>query len=159
MRQAHLKRDSLTGFNRKRLRGTLTAKMGVVSNAEVFASKGNTWETTPSEQRRADTDRQLLEHHLRQADTSTELRFIEHLRERLSDPGPLEPVKVNKKQLAQERKNARPARRPRQGAYVKVAMQVNRLAKLQRELEADNRVAAKTTDKYRDYGHFVFEKD
>lgn len=154
----HKQRQSFDGFDRKRLRGTLTTKLGIVSNADVFASKGNTWTTTQGEDRRAAQERQLLESHLRKA-KSNEQQFIQHLRERLADAGPLPPVKVNKKQLALESKPKPPARRARQGAYVKVAMQVNRLAKLHKELTANERLNAVTSDKRKEYGHFIIEKD
>ena len=154
----HKQRASFDGFDRKRLRGTLTTKLGIVSNADVFASKGNTWETTTGEERREQQQRQMLERHLREADFS-ETRFIDGLLERLRDDGPPEPVPVNKQTLATEKKHGKPARRARQGAYAKVAMQVNRLAKLQRERGANERVGAVTADKRKEYGHFVLEKD
>lgn len=154
----HKPRQSFDGIDRKRLRGTLTAKLGIVSNSDIFASKGNTWETTEAEQRRETIDRQNLERHLREASLN-ETQFINHIFERLRDAGPPEPVKVDKKRLALEAKHAKPARRSRQGAYVKIAMQVNRLANLQREREASSRVTAVTSDKRKEYGHFILEKD
>lgn len=61
MSDRHIKRDSLTGFNRTRLRGTLRVAMGVKSNADMFASKGDTWDTTPQEKRRDALERNKLE--------------------------------------------------------------------------------------------------
>ena len=155
----HTRRESFDGFDRKRLRGTLTAKLGIVTNADVFASKGNSWTLTQGEERRAAQERALLEHHLRQADTRTEQRFIQHLRERLADAGPPEPVRYDKQALASQKKQAKPARRAGAGKFAALALRVNRLAQLHKELTSGERVAAVTTDKRKEFGHFVLEKD
>lgn len=161
MNQRHLRRDSLTGINRKRLRGTLAAKLGVGSNADMFASRGLPWTTTQSDEAFEARQRQLAEYHLRHA-KHNEHAFKVALRERLADPGPLEPVKVDKQRLAAERKKEREplsSRKLHQTKFATLAKRVNNLANLQRELERDDKVAAKTTDQYRDLGHFVLEKD
>jgi hypothetical protein len=155
----HKPRDSLTGFDRKRLRQQLQERMGVTPNSAMFESRGQSWHTTQSEERQERQRRQLLEHHLREAKPS-EQRFIQHLRERLADAGRLAPVKVDKQALAAQAKPRPPARtKPSDGKYVALSQRVTRLANLQRELERDDRVAAKTTDKYRVYDHFILERD
>lgn len=190
MDRRHTQRQSFDGFDRKRLRGTLQAKLGVVSNADVFASRGDTWETTEGEAKRALVERQLLEAQLRDAGkkdktpykpsetrnlnapqhkvfkpldgppTRKQRREIERfILGKLADAGPLEPVKVNKQTLAAEKKHGRPARRPAQGAYAAVALKVNRLAKLHKERLANEKTGAVTSDKRKEYGHFVMEKD
>lgn len=157
----HEKRDSLTGFDRKRLRVTLRLAMGVKSNADMFAGRGQSWETTPSEGRQEAIRRNLLEKHLRDAKPS-ETRFIEVLQDRLADDGVLPAVKVDKQRLARERKKERPlhtSRSVQQNKHLSLASRVNRLANLHKELAADERVAAKTTDKYKTFEHFTLEID
>lgn len=157
----HQTRDSLTGIDRKRLRGTLRLQMGVKPNSAMFESRGQSWHTTASEERQETVKRQLLEKHLREAKPS-EGRFIEHLQARLADAGTLPPVKVDKQRLAQERKkerNERSCRRVNQNKHTTLAKRVNRLAQLHKELTANERVAAKTTDKYRAFDHFTMEID
>ncbi len=154
----HKQRDSLDGFNRKRLRGTLRAKLGVKPNSAMFESRGQSWHTTEPEQRQEAQRRQVLERHLREANFS-ETRFIDTLLDKLADAGPPEPVKVDKQELAAQAKPKPPARTKPDGKFIALSQKVRRFAALQRELDADSRVAAKTTDKYRDYGHFVLERD
>ena len=151
----HKPRDSLSGFDRKRLRQQLRERMGVTPNSAMFESRGQSWHTTQSEERQEHQRRQLLEHHLREAKPN-EHRFIQHLRERLADAGRLAPVKVDKQALATQTKPRPPARtKPSDGKYVALSQRVTRLANLQRELERDDRVAAKTSDKFKQRGHFV----
>ena len=150
----HKLRDSLTGIARKQLQQTLRQSLGVSSNAAMFESRGQSWHTTQGEERQEAISRQLLEKHLREADFS-ETRFIETLSERLSDPGILPPVKVDKQQLAREKKHGKPCRKPREGSHIRLCLRVNRLAALQKEREAGERVEAVTLDRYCDKGHFV----
>ena len=153
----HTTRDSLSGFNRKQLRLTLSKQMGVKSNAHVFASKGDSWDTTSAEQRQEQLRRNLLEKHLREAGKN-ENQFKQYLLERLADAGKLEPVKYDKQRLAQQKKRKRPARIAGKSSFVAVAQRVTRLAQLHKQLNADERVAAVTTDKRKEYGHFVIER-
>ena len=153
----HATRDSLWGFDRKQLRLTLSKQMGVKSNAHVFASKGDTWATTGREERRQAVIRAKLEQHLREAGKN-ESQFKQYLLERLADAGKLEPVKYDKQRLAQQKKRKRPARTAGKGSFVAAAQRITRLAQLHKELNADERVAAVTSDKRKEYGHFIMER-
>lgn len=150
----HTKRDSLVGINRRRLREALRVRLGVTSNAAIFNNRGDTWDTTQSEKRKAKQHREMLEKHLREADLS-ETQFLNYLRERLDDPGPVDPVAVNKTKLAREAKHARPARKQKEGGFVKLSSEVIRLAQLERELASNERVYAVTSDRLKEMGHFV----
>lgn len=153
----HAMRDSLTGINRKQLRQTLLDSMGIKSNADIFASKGDPWKTTSAQERKLAQNRALLEKHLREAGAN-ETQFRQYLLERLSDAGLPEPVRYDKQKLAQQRKPKPPARTAGKGSYVAAAQRITRLAQLHKELTADERVAAVTGDKRKEYGHFVMEK-
>ena len=153
----HTTRDSLWGFDRKQLRLTLSKQMGVKSNAHVFASKGDSWDVTSAEQRQERIRRNLLEKHLQEAGAN-ESQFKQYLLERLADAGKLEPVKYDKQRLAQQKKRKRPARVAGKGSFVAAAQRITRLAQLHKELNADERVAAVTSDKRKEYGHFIMER-
>lgn len=150
-------RDSLTGFNRTRLRGTLGLTMGVKSNADIFASKGDTWTSTRAEDRRAQVDRDLLEKHLREAKPN-EIQFKTYLLERLADLPPVEPVKYDKQRLAEQRKPRPPARQAGKGSYVALAQKITRLAQLHKELTDHNRIVQGNDYKSKGFGHFVKEE-
>jgi hypothetical protein len=155
----HQTRDSLTGVNRKRLRGTLRVAMGVKSNADIFESKGNPWRTTELEERRNAVERAKLEQHLRQAKL-TEQRFIGYLRDKLSDPGKPEPVRVDKQKLAEEKKYQRANRSCRNVSANRLSAAIGkatRLAALDKQLRANEAVKAKCSKFHKDYGHFTVE--
>jgi len=153
----HTMRDSLGGFNRKQLRLTLSKQIGVKSNAHVFASKGDSWDVIRAEQKQEQIQRNLLEKHLQEAGKN-ESQFRQYLLERLADAGKLEPVKYDKQRLAQQKKRKRPARTAGKGSFVAAAQRITRLAQLHKELNADERVAAVTSDKRKEYGHFIMER-
>lgn len=153
----HTTRDSLHGFNRSRLRGTLSVAMGVKNNADVFASSGNPWTTTPSEERKIASEKAKLQQHLRQAKL-TETQFIGYLRDKLSDPPPPQPVKVDKQRLAQEKKKERPARScrsPEANNLAAIIGKAKRLAALDSQLRANEAVKAKYSGNHKAYQHFT----
>lgn len=191
----HKQRDSLTGFNRKRLRGTLRLQMDAKPNSAMFESRGQSWSTTASEERQEAQRKQLLERQLREASkkdkkpykpseirnlnspqhtvvkpldgppTKKQQREIEaFVRAQLADAGPLAPVKVDKQKLAAEDKNrkqrdGRSSRDVSKLKHVALARRVHKLARLHKELAANERVFAVTADKHQDFDHFVKEKD
>ena len=157
MPNPHVTRDSLCGFDRSKLRRHIEAHMGIKSNAHVFSSKGDSWNTTSAEQRQEQLRRNLLEKHLREAGKN-ENQFKQYLLERLADAGKLEPVKYDKQRLAQQRKRNRPARTAGKSSFVAVSQRVTRLANLERERKIGQQTSAVTSDKRKEYGHFVMEK-
>lgn len=161
MTKQHITRDSLDGFNRSRLRGTLRIAMGVKSNADVFASSGNPWVSTPSEDRRHAAEQAKLKEHLRKA-SFKERQFIGYLKDKLSDPPPPKRVKVDKQRLAQEKKKERApmsCRSAKQNELIAALSKARRLGALERQLQANETVKAKYSGKHRNYGHFTMEID
>jgi hypothetical protein len=131
--------------------------MGVKSNADMFASRGNPWETTELEARRTASDKARLKQHLRQA-KFTEARFIGYLRDKLADAGKPQPVRVDKQRLAEEKKKERPpmsSRSPSRNALSVALAKANRLAALDKQLRANETVNATLSKYHKDYGHFT----
>ena len=52
-------------IDRRALRATLTVSMGIKNNSDVFESSGNSWHSTPAEERREAVAKQLLKETLR----------------------------------------------------------------------------------------------
>jgi hypothetical protein len=162
----HTKRDSLTGFNRKQLRQTVRQQMGVKSNADMFEGCGFSWHTTEAQERRERIHKQLLEHHLRTSDTfegnklsreqSNKLKA--HLVARLADAGPPQPVKVDKQQLAKERKKLKPARKLGETNFVKLAQRVTKERNLEREIQNKRKMRTPTSKEVQGYGHYTVIK-
>lgn len=153
----HTKRDSLTGINRSRLRGTLRVSMGVKSNADIFASKGDPWETTPTQERQDRVRQAKLEQHLRQAKL-TERQFIGYLKDKLADDGLPTPVSVDKQQLAREKRKERApmsCRSPSRNALAAALAKANRLAVLDKQLRENETVNATLSKYYKNHGHFT----
>lgn len=154
----HATRDSLWGFDRSKLRRHIESHVGLKSNADMFASKGDTWQTTESEERRQAQIRAKLEQHLREA-KANETQFKAYLRERLDDShGPVSSPTWDKTKLAQENK----ARRERKDTRVVhkttlkgVRQRVARLANLEQELK--NKSGSKS-NRGKELSHFTIVK-
>lgn len=156
----HVTRDSLCGFDRSKLRRHIEAHMGVKSNADIFASKGDTWATTDSEERRQAVIRAKLEQYLREAGPS-ETRFKAYLKDKLADVGIAPSPTWDKTKLAQEnkaRRNRTDTRAVHQTSMKAMRQRVARLANLERERKISQQTSAVTSDKRKEYGHFVMEK-
>lgn len=61
------RRDALTGINRRRLRGTLTAKMTMRTNQDMFERIGSPWTNTRYDESRKAEERATLHKHLHEA--------------------------------------------------------------------------------------------
>lgn len=160
MPNPHVTRDSLCGFDRSKLRRHIESHMGLKSNADIFASKGDTWSTTESEERRQAVIRAKLEQYLREAGPS-ETRFKAYLKDKLADAGIAPSPTWDKTKLAQENKQRRErqdTRQPHKTSMKAVRQRVARLANLERERKLGLRTSAVTSDKRKEYGHFVMEK-
>jgi hypothetical protein len=153
----HTTRDSLDGIHRSRLRGTLRIAMGVKSNASIFESKGDPWETTPSQHRQDKVRQAKLEQHLREASLN-ETRFIGYLKAKLADDGLPSPVPVDKQQLAREKRKERApmsCRSPSRNALTVALAKANRLAVLDKQLRENQAVNATLSKDHKNYMHFT----
>jgi hypothetical protein len=102
-------------------------------------------------------ERSKLEQHLREA-RFNERKFIGYLKDKLADAGPPERVRVDKQQLAREKKKERPpmsCRSPNRNAVTAAIAKAKRLAALDADLRAKGFVKPKYSGKYREFGHFV----
>lgn len=137
MPNPHVTRDSLCGFDRSKLRRHIESHMGLKSNADIFASKGDTWSTTDSEERRQAVIRAKLEQHLREAGPS-ETRFKAYLKDKLADAGIATRPIWDRTKLAQEnkaRRDRKDTRQVHQTSMKAVRQRVARLANLEKQLK------------------------
>jgi len=150
----HTTRDSLWGFDRSKLRRHIESHMGLKSNADMFASKGDTWQTTESEERRQAQIRAKLEQHLQES-KANETQFKIYLKDKLADAGIAPSPTWDKQALARENKARRERKDTRdvhKTTLKGVRQRVARLANLEQELK--NKSGSKS-NKGKELSHFT----